>query len=209
MTKILVIGNETRVQSKVKGSRFIASAAPVQDMTGMSEFLTKIKQEFHNATHNVYAWYLEDEDPKEYYNDDGEPAGSSGPPVLGAIKGLGLSNVVVVVSRYFGGTKLGIPGLIAAYGEVAKEALQAAPIMEMCLMKEIGFAVPYEFIGNVSNWISSMGFQLVDMEYKNISVEINLLLPVKIAGKLLAQLKIITKGNMNNLVQGKEDFYPC
>ncbi len=209
MTKILVIGNETRVQSKVKGSRFIASAAPVQDMAGISEFLTKIKLEFHNATHNVYAWYLEGGDPKEYYNDDGEPAGSSGPPVLGAIKGLGLSNVIVVVSRYFGGTKLGIPGLIAAYGDVAKMALEVAPRVEMCLMKEISFAVPYEFIGNVSNWISAMGFRLIDMEYKNISVVINLLLPVKIAGKLLAQLKIITKGNMDDIVQGREAFYPC
>ncbi len=114
---------------KEKGSKFIAMAFPVSSEEEISEQLGKLRKEYHDARHHCYAWRL-GPDMKSYRsNDDGEPAGSAGPPILGQIRSKNLTNVLIVVVRYFGGTLLGVGGLIRAYKSAAADALEQAPVI--------------------------------------------------------------------------------
>ena len=110
-------------QYKEKGSRFIALLYPVKDEDEIKELLASIKKEHHSARHHCYAWRLGEEDIRERANDDGEPSSTAGKPILGQLVNHDLTNVLLVVVRYFGGVLLGVSGLIHAYREAAKEAI--------------------------------------------------------------------------------------
>ena len=113
------------VRQNIKDSKFFASIFSVNSRENAEERINEIKEKYNDATHNVSAFRVEDgkNEALEYFDDDGEPAGSSGPPVLEAIKGANLLNTVIIVTRYFGGTKLGIGGLIRAYGGTSRLAI--------------------------------------------------------------------------------------
>jgi uncharacterized YigZ family protein len=113
-----------------KGSKFISFAFPVKSEEEVKDQIQSLKKKYHDARHHVYGFIIGPN--QEFYraSDDGEPANSSGMPVLGQIRSFGLTNVLIVVVRYFGGTKLGIPGLINAYRTAAKNALENAEIVE-------------------------------------------------------------------------------
>ena len=115
---------------KDNGSRFIARAYPVETEEEVKEIIAALKKEYYDARHHVYAYRLGYLGDKFRANDDGEPSGSSGRPVLGQIDSYGLSDILVVVIRYFGGIKLGIPGLIRAYKTSTADALANAQIIE-------------------------------------------------------------------------------
>ena len=115
---------------KDNGSRFIARAYPVETEEEIKEIVAGLKKEFYDARHHVYAYRLGYKGDKFRANDDGEPSGSSGRPVLGQIDSNNLSDILVVVIRYFGGIKLGIPGLIRAYKTSTADALANAQIVE-------------------------------------------------------------------------------
>ena len=115
---------------KDNGSRFIARAYPVESEEEVKEIVASLKKEYYDARHHVYAYRLGYKGDKFRANDDGEPSGSSGRPVLGQIDSCGLSDILVVVIRYFGGIKLGIPGLIRAYRTSTADALANAEIIE-------------------------------------------------------------------------------
>lgn len=106
-----------------KGSKFIGVAAHAPSVEAAQMRLDRERRAYHDATHHCYAWLVGDD---EKCSDDGEPSGSAGRPILDAIKGSGLEQVVVVVTRYFGGTKLGTGGLVRAYGQSARDAIEAA-----------------------------------------------------------------------------------
>ena len=130
---------------KDKGSRFIGLAYPVKSETEVKEILAEIKKKYYDATHHCYAYYMGHiGSPSIRMNDDGEPSGTAGKPIYGQILSFGLKNVLVVVIRYFGGTKLGVSGLINAYKETAKMTLQNAKIEERKIkdIYEIEFAYP-------------------------------------------------------------------
>lgn len=111
----------------VERSRFIGHCFEVATETEAKEFIARIREKHSQATHNCYAYRIGvGENPVEYYNDHGEPSGTAGKPILGAIQRLNLTNVVVVVTRYFGGKKLGVRGLIEAYGQTATLTLEKA-----------------------------------------------------------------------------------
>lgn len=115
---------------KDNGSRFIASAWPVESETEVKEIVDSLKKEYHDARHHCYAYRIGLDGGTWRANDDGEPSGSAGRPILGQIDSAGLSDVLVVVVRYFGGIKLGIPGLIRAYKTSAADALADATVIE-------------------------------------------------------------------------------
>ena len=115
---------------KDNGSRFIALAYPVETEDEIREIVASLKKEYHDARHHCYAWRLGKDGGKWRANDDGEPSGSAGRPILGQIDSAGLSDVLVVVVRYFGGIKLGIPGLIRAYKTSTSDALSNAQVTE-------------------------------------------------------------------------------
>ena len=115
---------------KDNGSRFIASAWPVESEMEVKEIVDSLKKEYHDARHHCYAYRIGLDGGTWRANDDGEPSGSAGRPILGQIDSAGLSDVLVVVVRYFGGIKLGIPGLIRAYKTSAADALADATVIE-------------------------------------------------------------------------------
>ena len=129
------ISSESRGLFKDNGSRFIAHAYPVETEEEVKEIVAALKKEYYDARHHVYAYRLGYMGDKFRANDDGEPSGSSGRPVLGQIDSCGLSDILVVVVRYFGGIKLGIPGLIRAYKTSAADALANAEIVEKIASK--------------------------------------------------------------------------
>jgi len=122
----LTLSTPGRAELRIRGSSFIGHAAPAEREDAARAFLAARAKEHFDATHNCSAWLLRDGTRRS--NDDGEPSGSAGGPILTAIEGAGLTDCVVVVTRYFGGTKLGVGGLVRAYGEAAAAALGAAPL---------------------------------------------------------------------------------
>lgn len=118
-----------QVEIKVKGSRFLARAFPADDEQAALSALDSVRKRYHDATHHCWAWRTKiDQTLHERAEDDGEPSGSAGVPILGALQRRNVYDALCVVTRYFGGTKLGRGGLVRAYGEAAREAVEAAPI---------------------------------------------------------------------------------
>ena len=129
---------------KDNGSRFIAKAYPVESEEEIKQIVAAIKKEYHDARHHCYAWRLGLDGAAWRANDDGEPSGSAGRPILGQIDSAGLSDVLVVVVRYFGGIKLGIPGLIRAYKTSTADALANARVTEKVAGRWITLKFTYE-----------------------------------------------------------------
>lgn len=115
---------------KEKGSRFLAFAYPVTTEEQIREILSGLKEKYYDARHHCYAWRLGAEKLRFRANDDGEPSSTAGKPILGQILSADLTNILIVVIRYFGGIKLGVSGLIAAYREAAADALRNASVVE-------------------------------------------------------------------------------
>ena len=128
---------------KDNGSRFIAQAWPVESEERVKEIVDSLKKEYHDARHHCYAYRIGLDGSTWRANDDGEPSGSAGRPILGQIDSAGLSDVLVVVVRYFGGIKLGIPGLIRAYKTSTADALVHAEVVEKVAGKDFRVSFPY------------------------------------------------------------------
>ena len=138
---------------EIQKSHFIAYTSHVETEAEARDFVTAIKKKHFDARHNCSAWVLGADSSQQKSNDDGEPGGTAGNPILEAIKQHGLTNVVVVVTRYFGGIKLGAGGLIRAYSHTASLGLEATPCLEVkpfCLMEA---EMDYSLLGTVENWI--------------------------------------------------------
>lgn len=116
---------------KIQGSRHIGTAAPVADEREAFALLERVAAEFRGANHHAWAWRLGPEGENARCSDDGEPGGSAGPPILKKLEASGLTQVMVVVTRFFGGTKLGVGGLIRAYGGAAAEVLAAGAVVDI------------------------------------------------------------------------------
>lgn len=121
---------------KEKGSRFLSFAYPMTDEEKVKPVIDKIRKEHHEARHHCYAYMIGSERTVWRSNDDGEPSGTAGRPILGQINSFGLTNILIIVSRYFGGTLLGTSGLINAYKSAAASAIQNAGIIE-CTIQEL------------------------------------------------------------------------
>ncbi len=132
-----------------RGSKFLAFVYPVRSLDEIKALVKTLKAEHPRAAHHCVAYRLGHEGTQYRASDDGEPSGSAGRPMLGAIDSAGLSNVLAVVVRYFGGTLLGVPGLIHAYGAVTAEALAAAPVSEHWVERDYGIECDYANLGEV------------------------------------------------------------
>jgi len=143
------VSGESRGVYRDKASRFISIAMPVASEEEVKQELTKFRKAYHDANHHCYAYRLGPEDQTYRYNDDGEPSGSAGRPIYGQILSSGVSDVLVVVVRYFGGTKLGVPGLINAYKTAAREALAGAAVIEKVVRVPFTVTCSYEVMNDV------------------------------------------------------------
>lgn len=134
---------------KDRGSKFIAIAQPIASVEAFKEALNAIKKMHPKATHHCFAYRLGLDGNNFRVNDDGEPSGTAGRPILGQIDSKGLTGVLVVVVRYFGGTLLGVPGLINAYRSAAALALQITPLVQKQVEKEFEVQFDYTMIGEI------------------------------------------------------------
>lgn len=147
-----------------KKSRFIGYAAPADTEEEALSFINRVKNEHKSATHNVYA-YIIDEGSCERASDDGEPSGTAGVPVLNVIKKEELTHCVVVVTRYFGGTLLGAGGLIRAYSAAAKAGIDAAGIATLKNFSVYSVDVSYELLPILKNKLPEISAEILDISY--------------------------------------------
>ena len=144
---------------KDRGSRFLGYAYPVQRAEEIKQYVQALKEEHPKAVHYCYAYRLDTEGQLFRTADDGEPSGSAGKPILSQIDSLSLSKVLVVVVRYFGGTLLGVPGLIQAYKQAARMALEQSAQITLQKEKILTLSFPYETMNDVMRVIRSMQLQ--------------------------------------------------
>ncbi len=155
-----------------KRSRFIAIVKPIRTEAEAVELLENLKKKYWDARHCVYAYILEDNNIQRY-SDDGEPAGTAGLPVLDMIKKEGLSNLIVTVTRYFGGILLGTGGLVHAYSKAAKLGIEAAKPVTMTLCREALIECDYSLLGKIQNEVLGQGLKISDTDYaENVSVSV-------------------------------------
>ncbi|MBH9966615.1 YigZ family protein [[Bacillus] enclensis] len=155
----------------IERSRFIAYINRVETEEEAKAFIDEIKKKHWDANHNCSAYMIGENDLIQKANDDGEPSGTAGVPMLEVLKKRGLKDTVVVVTRYFGGIKLGAGGLIRAYGKSVSEGLKATGIVERKLMRIMKTKIDYTWLGKVENEVRSSRYQLKDIHYLD-SVEV-------------------------------------
>lgn len=188
-----------RYELKVERSLFIAQARPAETEDEARAFVAGIRSEHREATHNCFAWrigHAKAASPAEYFNDHGEPAGTAGRPILGAITRLGLTDTVVVVTRYFGGKKLGIRGLIEAYGQAATGALEAAGVVTLEVRASARVLVSYADYETLLHRLQKQGARV---DESNFGTEVELIISAA-AGKLPALVADLESARLARVV---------
>ena len=156
----------------IQKSRFIAHVASAETEEAAQAFIQRIKKENWNATHNCSAYLIGENDHIQKANDDGETSGTAGVPILEVLKKKHLKDTVVVVTRYFGGIKLGAGGLIRAYGKSTSEGINATGIVERKLMKVMSTIIDYTWLGKIENELRSSVYGIKDIHYlDNVEIE--------------------------------------
>jgi uncharacterized YigZ family protein len=163
----LIPAGETRVEFKVANSRFIATAAPAFSVDEAKTFISRIKEEFSDATHNVPVFIIgHGASTTEHSSDDGEPSGTAGRPALAVLRGSGLGDVAVVITRYFSGTKLGTGGLVRAYSDSVREVLEALPRAQKVATLTSMLTTPYSFYEQTRRIIEKHHGVIVDEDFE-------------------------------------------
>ncbi|MCH3958107.1 MAG: YigZ family protein [Selenomonas sp.] len=190
---------------EIQKSKFITHICHVETEEAARAFIQSMKKRYFDARHNCSAWVLGELADKQKSNDDGEPGGTAGNPILEAIRKNGLTNIVVVVTRYFGGIKLGAGGLIRAYGHAAVLGLNEASILEMTPFQEVAITISYELLASVEHWIRQKEIRSTEPDYAD-QVTLHLLLPPSEQEQLLRELTDLTSarfhqenGNLNRI----------
>ncbi|GAX89643.1 YigZ family protein [Effusibacillus lacus] len=183
-------GEETII---IKKSRFIGYALPVETEEEAIRFVEAIRKKHWDATHNCYAYQIGSHDEIQRSNDDGEPAGTAGKPILEVIRKEGLKNTAVVVTRYFGGIMLGAGGLVRAYGQTAGAALKAAGIVTRSLFQTVYVGIDYTWLGKVENETLQAGYFVDSTEYSD-RVRVSVLVPAEEAERYTKLITNATHG---------------
>jgi uncharacterized YigZ family protein len=180
---------------KIKGSRFIASVAPVRSDAEARAHQDAARKLEHTARHHCWAWRVGPAGEETRSSDAGEPSGSAGKPILAAIAGADLTNVSVVVSRYFGGTKLGVGGLVRAYGGAAAAALELVPVTVVVPTVEVRATVPYDQLGILEAFVAREGIDRPDGVYDG-EVAFTFEVPIAQASDFAARLVETSSGRI-------------
>jgi len=155
----------TETELKIKGSRFIGKVYPVSSAEEADSILDECKKEYHNATHRCFAFRVGIDGSKSKFSDDGEPSGTAGKPILSILEHNEITNALLIIIRYFGGTKLGTGGLVRAYTETAQEVLAHASIVKIPIHESVRITFPYDFTSSVMRIISQYDIHINDTEY--------------------------------------------
>lgn len=170
MERYKTVRQEASASQTIERSRFIAHVKPVESREEAEEFISRIRAEYRDATHNVPAMVLGDKAQIQWASDDGEPQGTSGAPMVQLMTGEGLTNLVIVVTRYFGGIKLGTGGLVRAYSSSARLAIEEAGICSVCSVCRIKACVEYSHLDRITKMASESlsregAFVVAETEY--------------------------------------------
>ncbi|MCF6410137.1 YigZ family protein [Pseudalkalibacillus salsuginis] len=179
----------------IQKSRFIAYIQRAETEQEAQGFIQSIKKKHHDANHNCSAYLIGENDQIQKANDDGEPSGTAGVPILEVLKKRKLKNTVVVITRYFGGIKLGAGGLIRAYGTSTSEGLNTAGIVERKLMAIIVFQVNYSLLGKFENEIRNSSYPLKAINYSD-DVEFQVCVPVDERENFIEWVTDLSNGNI-------------
>ncbi|MFA5012091.1 MAG: YigZ family protein [Ignavibacteria bacterium] len=190
----ITLSHQTKIELKIQRSKFIANAYPLSNPEESSNILNQIRKEYFDARHHPFAYVLF-EKGNFRYNDDGEPAGSSGKPIYDAINKHGLKNVLIVVTRYFGGIKLGVGGLKRAYFNAADECLRISDKRQVILTERKIIQFNYSYISAVMKFIET---NLITIVENNSTDKVILVCEVRISllDKFNTELFDITKGTI-------------
>ena len=185
-----------RTIHKVEGSKFIASALPIEERKEADDFLADVRKKYFDATHHCFAYALGAERQEFRYSDGGEPSGTAGVRIFAAIEANNLSDLIVVVSRYFGGTKLGIGGLGRAYHDSAAQLLSQAAFVAKFVTGELEVTFPYDETNGVMTVLSRSHAKIEDTIYDD---DVTLRVSIR-QGKLQTladSLQNVTRGNLS------------
>ncbi|WP_435334200.1 IMPACT family protein [Haloarchaeobius sp. TZWWS8] len=188
----LTVAGRGQAAFEVRGSEFIGHVAPVESVEAAESFVDAISEEYADATHNVPAYRVRADPLREWSSDDGEPSGSAGKPALNVLVQREIENVVVVVTRYYGGTNLGVGGLVRAYSQAVKEAVDEAGVVEERPHERFTVTVNYDDSGTVRGIIESTGVEF-DAEYDQ-RVSFDVRVAVEEAEALRDRLRSATSG---------------
>lgn len=159
---------EASAEQIIEKSRFIAYVSPAETREEADEFIASIRKKHKDATHNVPAMVLGDKFQIQWGSDDGEPQGTSGAPIVQMLVAQGITNVVVVVTRYFGGIKLGTGGLVRAYTSSAKLGLEAADICDVCERQVMSYALDYTYLAKLQNLAGGALLTIENLTYADV-----------------------------------------
>ena len=191
---------------EINRSKFIAHVRQVGDEDQAREFLQSIKKQYFDATHNCSAWVLGVGVEKHKSNDDGEPGGTAGNPILEVIKKNALTDTIIIVTRYFGGIKLGAGGLIRAYSHTASLGVAASEVVTMTPMRKCSVTIEYSLLASVENWLRQKKITVGETEYAE-SVTISLMAEPSDADGILSGLTELTSANFKSVL-GEEILVP-
>lgn len=175
---------------KEKGSKFLAFAYPVNSEDELKANLEKLRKEYFDARHHCYAFVLGADKSRYRANDDGEPNHSAGDPILGQIRSKDLTNILIVVVRYFGGTKLGVSGLIQAYKTAAEEALKNATIIEVDVTNEISIRYDYTATPEVMKLVKEFDLIIKEQSFEE-RTKLRAEFKISIEDKLIERLTLL------------------
>lgn len=172
MKTYYTIGKKAENEIIINRSRFIGRAFPVADEEEALLYIEKIRQEFADASHHCYAYVIGHGSNIQRFNDDGEPGGTAGMPILQVIQQQGIEDVLVVVTRYFGGVKLGAGGLVRAYSKSTAEVLEKATRREMTLSNQGTITIDYALWGTLEYFLHQKGIPILEADYKeNVTIK--------------------------------------
>ncbi len=204
VTEYKTILNTATTEFDEKKSRFITNIRPISTEEAAIEFINEIRTKHWNASHNVYAYSLNGETPIQRFSDDGEPSGTAGMPVLEVVRRMGVQNLVIVVTRYFGGTLLGASGLIRAYSHGASMGIEASGIITRKLCTNVNIMLEYTLFGRLQNMLMTNNNIIKDIQYGQ-DVELTVL--IEIGGEEALIRDIIENTNGRAIIECGEKEY--
>jgi uncharacterized YigZ family protein len=200
MGRSLIPAREVRIEMTVVNSRFIATAGPAFSVEEARAFVDRVRAEFDDASHNVPAFVIgHGSSVIAHCTDDGEPSGTAGRPALAVLQGSGLGDAVVVVTRYFGGTKLGTGGLVRAYGDAVREVIRVLPLAEKAPTHTVMAAMPYSLFERARLLVAAHHGEILDEDFA-VDVTVTARFAVERFTAFQAGLRELSAGQVEALI---------
>ncbi len=190
----ITIKKEERIEVIEKKSKFIATIKKIKSKEEAQIAINQIKKEFKDASHNTYAYSINDKNIYQKYSDDNEPKGTAGLPILNIINHKKIENVLIVVTRYFGGTLLGIGGLVRAYSKAAVKAIDKAKLVINKKCKLVNIKCNYSLSGIIQNFIKENKIEVVEIKFLE-NVIISILIPLDCIDRIINDIINLTSNN--------------